>query len=244
MQSPESSSSAAPVLLNIGGTKYATTAETLTQREPDSMLAAMFSGRHTLPHHPTTGAVFVDRDGKHFRHILNWLRDGAIPALSDSEHYQLLREAEYYQLLGLVDYINEKLASKKTENSCEAELTRKDVIKCIQAQKIRFRGLNLSGLDLSKLDLSEVDFSYACIERTNFSCANLHKAKFRLVEAAHSSFEQANLHECELTGANLQDAVLDRANVQSANLQDACLTGCSFIETDVRSAHLQVCKLL
>uniref|UniRef100_A0A453IT58 Potassium channel tetramerisation-type BTB domain-containing protein n=1 Tax=Aegilops tauschii subsp. strangulata TaxID=200361 RepID=A0A453IT58_AEGTS len=54
MQSPESSSSAAPVLLNIGGTKYATTAETLTQREPDSMLAAMFSGRHTLPQHPTT----------------------------------------------------------------------------------------------------------------------------------------------------------------------------------------------
>lgn len=45
------------------------------------------------------GAVFVDRDGKHFRHILNWLRDGAIPTLSESEYHQLLREAEYYQLL-------------------------------------------------------------------------------------------------------------------------------------------------
>ena len=42
------------VVCGAGGTKYATTAETLTQREPDSMLAAMFSGRHTLPHHPTT----------------------------------------------------------------------------------------------------------------------------------------------------------------------------------------------
>ncbi|EMS65762.1 FH protein interacting protein FIP2 [Triticum urartu] len=204
MQSPESSSSAAPVLLNIGPSLI-----------PRSRLAHAAANSRLI----TAGAVFVDRDGKHFRHILNWLRDGAIPALSESEHHQLLREAEYYQLLGLADYINEKLVSKKTENSCEAELTRKDVIKCIQAQKIRFRGLNLSGLDLSKLDLSEVDFSYACIERTNFSCANLHKAKFRLVEAAHSSFEQANLHECELTGANLQDAVLDRANVQSANLQ-------------------------
>uniref|UniRef100_A0ACD5TTZ0 Uncharacterized protein n=1 Tax=Avena sativa TaxID=4498 RepID=A0ACD5TTZ0_AVESA len=247
MQAPESpSSSSAPVLLNIGGKKYATTVETLTQREPDSMLAAMFSGRHTLPRHPTTGAVFVDRDGKHFRHILNWLRDGSIPVLSESEYQQLLKEAEYYQLLGLDDYINEKLASKKADNStsAESELTRKDVIKCIQAQKIRFRGVNLSGLDLSKLDLSEVDFSYACIERTNFSCANLHKAKFRLVEAACSSFDQANLHECEFTGANLQEAVLDRANIQSANLQDACLTGCSCIETDLRSSHLQVYKLL
>jgi BTB/POZ domain-containing protein KCTD9 len=41
----------------------------------------------------------VDRDGKHFRHVLNWLRDGAIPVLSESDYQQLLREAEYYQLL-------------------------------------------------------------------------------------------------------------------------------------------------
>ena len=43
--------------------------------------------------------MFVDRDGKHFRHVLNWLRDGAIPVMSESEYQQLLREAEYYQLL-------------------------------------------------------------------------------------------------------------------------------------------------
>lgn len=112
-----------------GGKRYATTVETLTQREPSSMLAAMFSGRHTLPRHPDTvrrvltsgalfsgavasedewwvqGMVFVDRDGKHFRHVLNWLRDGAVPDMSESEYQQLLREAEYYQLLviGILD---------------------------------------------------------------------------------------------------------------------------------------------
>lgn len=45
------------------------------------------------------GMIFVDRDGKHFRHILNWLRDGVVPALQESEYHELLREAEYYQLL-------------------------------------------------------------------------------------------------------------------------------------------------
>jgi hypothetical protein len=45
------------------------------------------------------GYVVVDRDGKHFRHILNWLRDGVVPTLKDSEYSELLREAEYYQLL-------------------------------------------------------------------------------------------------------------------------------------------------
>ncbi|KAL6902381.1 hypothetical protein ACP4OV_005257 [Aristida adscensionis] len=241
MQSPEPSSASSPVLLNIGGKKYATTVETLTQREPDSMLAAMFSGRHTLPHHPTTGMVFVDRDGKHFRHVLNWLRDGAIPVLSESENQQLLREAEYYQLLGLADCINERLGWKKDDSS-EAELTRKDVIKCIQAQRVRFRGVNLSGLDLSKLDLSEVDFSFACIKNTDFSCTNLYKAKFG-VEASCSSFRNANLRECEFIGANLQESILDGANLRSANLQDACLTQCSFIETDLHSAHLQTANL-
>lgn len=32
----------------VGGKKFCTTVDTLTQREPHSMLAAMFSGRHTV----------------------------------------------------------------------------------------------------------------------------------------------------------------------------------------------------
>ncbi|MED6186590.1 FH protein interacting protein fip2 [Stylosanthes scabra] len=87
------------VRLNIGGKKFCTTTDTLTQREPDSMLAAMFSGRHTLSLDSDKGYVFVDRDGKHFRHILNWLRDGVVATLEDSEYTELLREVEYYQLL-------------------------------------------------------------------------------------------------------------------------------------------------
>lgn len=31
-------------------------------------------------------------------------------------------------------------------------------------------------------DLSEVDFSYACIKNTDFSCANLYKAKFGVIQ--------------------------------------------------------------
>ncbi|XLU34693.1 hypothetical protein S245_070759, partial [Arachis hypogaea] len=47
---------------HIGGKKFCTTTDTLTQREPDSMLAAMFSGRHTLFLDSDKGYVFVDRD--------------------------------------------------------------------------------------------------------------------------------------------------------------------------------------
>ena len=36
--------------LIVGGKKFCTTVDTLTHCEPDSMIAAMFSGRHTLSH--------------------------------------------------------------------------------------------------------------------------------------------------------------------------------------------------
>ncbi|XP_022154530.1 FH protein interacting protein FIP2 isoform X2 [Momordica charantia] len=227
------------VRLNIGGKKFRTTLDTLTQREPDSMLAAMFSGRHTLCQDPEEGSVFVDRDGKHFRHILNWLRDGIVPTLSDSEIAELLREAEYYQLLGLIDGINDVISKKKEDEELESELKRVDIIKCIQSEKVRLRGVHLSGLDLSKLDLSYVDFSYACLKNVFFSRANLQCAKFRDADAEGSIFHNATLRECEFTGANLRGALLAAANLQSANLQDACLVDCSFCGADLRSAHLQ-----
>ncbi|KAK8651982.1 hypothetical protein V6N13_141553 [Hibiscus sabdariffa] len=217
------------IRLSIGGKKFCTTIDTLTRREPDSMLAAMFSGRHTLCQDSEKGHVFVDRDGKHFRHILNWLRDGVVPTLTDAEYSELGREAEYYQLLGLIDGISSVLNKRKEEEESHAELTRTDIIKCIQSERVRFRGVNLSGLDLSKLDLSFVDFSFACLKNVFFSRANLQCAKFR--------------GRCEFTGANLRGALLAGANLQSANLQDACLIDCSFCGADLRSAHLQTADL-
>ncbi|KAK9905402.1 hypothetical protein M0R45_000241 [Rubus argutus] len=162
-----------------------------------------------------------------FATILNWLRDGVVPILKDSKFSELLREAEYYQLLGLIDGIH-AVQNKKEGEESDSELTRTDILKCIQSEKVRFRGVNLSGLDLSKLDLSFVDFSYACLRNVFFSRANLHCAKFKDADAEGAIFTM-QLCETLLAGANLQ----------SANLQDACLINCSFCQADLRSAHLQ-----
>ena len=85
------------VKLNVGGSKFETTLSTLT-RHPDSMLAVMFSGRHEVPQ-DDDGYVFIDRDGTHFRIILNFLRTGVLDVpKSQKAANELTRELQYYQL--------------------------------------------------------------------------------------------------------------------------------------------------
>jgi len=82
------------VKLNVGGVKYETTLTTLTADGDDSMLGSMFSGRHEL--HPNEdGEVFIDRDGKHFGHILNVLRDSTV-AVSINDRVALHAELQYH----------------------------------------------------------------------------------------------------------------------------------------------------
>jgi len=85
------------ITLNVGGAMF-TTSRTSLLSKPDSMLAAMFSGRHTM-NPETDGSFFIDRDGSHFRHILNYLRNGVIVvALESNTSLELAVEAEYYGL--------------------------------------------------------------------------------------------------------------------------------------------------
>ena len=53
---------------------------------------------------PTAGWILIDRCGKHFGTILNYLRDGAVPLPeSRREIEELLAEAKYYLVQGLVE---------------------------------------------------------------------------------------------------------------------------------------------
>ena len=67
-----------------------------------SMLHAMFSGRFdTKP--SEDGSYFIDRDGTHFRYILNYLRTGQLTVPDDKIlRRELLAEAEFYQVEGMI----------------------------------------------------------------------------------------------------------------------------------------------
>ena len=91
------------IKLNVGGHTFTTTISALT-KFPETMLGAMFSGRHALLK-DESGAYFIDRDGRNFHYILNFLRSpetfdiGCIPSTTMTE---LKIEVDYYGLKDLM----------------------------------------------------------------------------------------------------------------------------------------------
>lgn len=112
LNSPDNNSNSLqdPVSLNVGGEIYTTTLDTLT-RCRDSMLGAMFTGQIPVLR-DNKGNIFIDRDGKVFRYVLNYLRSSSLD-LPDSftELALLQREADFFQIHPLLEEIRRYEAS-------------------------------------------------------------------------------------------------------------------------------------
>ena len=102
------------VELNVGGQYFTTSVQTL-RKDPNSMLAAMFSGKFdTKP--SEDGSFFIDRDGTHFRFILNYLRDGELILPKGATFLKELRkEAKFYEIQGILDELNRPLPPQPTK---------------------------------------------------------------------------------------------------------------------------------
>uniref|UniRef100_A0A3B4V1N0 Potassium channel tetramerization domain containing 13 n=1 Tax=Seriola dumerili TaxID=41447 RepID=A0A3B4V1N0_SERDU len=90
------------VKLNVGGSLHYTTVQTLSKE--DSLLRSICNGGTEVTI-DSEGWVVLDRCGRHFGLVLNFLRDGSVPL--PEEHRELdevLKEAQYYRVQGLVQH--------------------------------------------------------------------------------------------------------------------------------------------
>lgn len=88
----------APVHIDVGGTIYTSSLETLT-KYPESKLAKLFNGQIPIVLDSLKQHYFIDRDGGMFRHILNFMRNSRLLIADDFPDLELLlEEARYYEV--------------------------------------------------------------------------------------------------------------------------------------------------
>ncbi|CAF0858914.1 unnamed protein product [Rotaria sp. Silwood1] len=93
------------VILNVGGDKYTTSVETLT-REKNTFFTALFSQQWRLERDPNDESIFINRNGRIFSYILEYLRTNTMPpnVMQDETLLSsLFIEAEYFHLHSLMD---------------------------------------------------------------------------------------------------------------------------------------------
>ncbi|CAF2562409.1 unnamed protein product [Rotaria sp. Silwood2] len=93
------------IILNVGGDKYTTSVETLTS-EKNTFFTALFSEQWQLERNPDDRSIFIDRNGRMFTYILEYLRTNMVPdnVMNDKSLLKkLIIEAEYFRLHSLMD---------------------------------------------------------------------------------------------------------------------------------------------
>ena len=143
---------ASTIKLNVGGQYFTTSLQTLT-KDKGSMLHAMFSGRFDSKP-AEDGSYFIDRDGSHFRYILNYLRTGYL-LIPDGKliRKEILEEAEFYQIRGIVNqlhpppFLGSKILSDEQKrfilNSClKLELRHSSFVLIYRASRDGWESIN------------------------------------------------------------------------------------------------------
>uniref|UniRef100_T1GAX1 Potassium channel tetramerisation-type BTB domain-containing protein n=1 Tax=Megaselia scalaris TaxID=36166 RepID=T1GAX1_MEGSC len=88
----------APVHIDVGGSIYTSSLETLT-KYPDSKLAKLFNGSIPIVLDSLKQHYFIDRDGGMFRHVLNFMRNSRLLIADDFPDLELLlEEARYFEI--------------------------------------------------------------------------------------------------------------------------------------------------
>ena len=105
------------VKFNVGG-KHFEVSRDLIEQHPDTMLAKLVS--ETWESEPEN-ALFIDRDGDKFAHVLDYLRYGSIELPATIPRSMFERELDYYGIISAKDSITKSLTLAELSEKYERE---------------------------------------------------------------------------------------------------------------------------
>lgn len=255
------------ITLNVGGKYFTTSRNTLTKKEPMSMLARMFTEtdaeRAIQPSRQDhNGAYLIDRSPTYFEPLLNYLRHDQLILDSNVNTAGVLAEACFYGIEGAIRILTAMAEKEELQKEGLISLTRKDVLKAIMSTptnaELRFQGVDFVRADLSKLDLRNINFKYAimhhcslaganlsgcCFERADLSHANLQGAQLVCVKMSCANLAAANLHSCNFEDPGGLPANMEGVNLKGANLEGSNMAAVNLRVATLKNAILKNCVL-
>ena len=206
------------IKLNIGGHKFTTSLQTL-RSDHNSMLGVMFSGRHPIMKQGDR-SIFIDRDGRHFHLILNYLRGTISSAeqLSDDRIIlsDLSTEAEYYQLQGLIDIIKPKRKEKIAINQSEFN---QYFLACADGWKETVGDTSFRNHKLDNITLDQIDFTHS-LDLSDCSLVNCTLSICNFFAGNRYSFDGADLKNCKFLMCNNMKELVKTKEISFYNVKN------------------------
>ncbi|XP_077407187.1 BTB/POZ domain-containing protein KCTD2 [Vanacampus margaritifer] len=171
---PKGSSTSEPdprwVRLNVGGTYFVSTRQTLC-REPKSFLFRLCQDHPDLDSDKdSTGAYLIDRDPTYFGPVLNYLRHGKLIMDKNLAEEGVLEEAEFYNIASLVRLVKERIRDNENRTSQGPVKHVYRVLQCQEEELTQMVSTMSDGWKFEQLISIGSSYNYGNEDQAEFLC--------------------------------------------------------------------------
>lgn len=160
------------VKLNVGGTSFLTTKQTLC-RHPNSFLHRLCAEDPDLPSDKDeNGAYMIDRDPRYFGPVLNYLRHGKLIIDKGLLEEGVLEEAEFYNIDPLVRLIKERIQSREArlKHPFQSKKHVYRVLQCHEDELTQMVSTMSDGWRFEQLISVGSNYNYGSEDQAEFLC--------------------------------------------------------------------------
>ncbi|XP_026867524.2 BTB/POZ domain-containing protein KCTD5 isoform X3 [Electrophorus electricus] len=158
------------VRLNVGGTYFLTTKQTLC-RDPKSFLCRLCQADPDLDSDKDeSGAYLIDRDPVYFGPVLNYLRHGKLVLNKNLTEEGALEEAEFYNITSLIKLIKDKIRDRDAKNVHTPVKHVYRVLQCQEEELTQMVSTMSDGWKFEQLVSIGSSYNYGNEDQAEFLC--------------------------------------------------------------------------
>ncbi|XP_058476396.1 BTB/POZ domain-containing protein KCTD5 isoform X4 [Solea solea] len=196
---PSGGSNGKWVRLNVGGTVFLTTRQTLL-KEQTSFLYRLCQQQDLHSDTDETGAYVIDRDPTYFGPILNYLRHGKLVYNKELAEEGVLEEAEFYNITPLIKLIKERIVERDSKATQVPPKHVYRVLQCQEEELTQMVSTMSDGWKFEQMVNIGSSYSYGTEDQAEFLCVvskELHTPGSGLVQEQSHKTKPAEMQEEE-----------------------------------------------